>query len=455
MESERNFLNKEHLSPRTPEAEERRDFDKQVKEVFIDADSIYGQAFLESYDLEKKGARSSLTHEQIENYKKYLSENFERSKASILADLHEKAEKHRIAPLLRQTFERMSKKDIQNIARRENFSARLDARTLAIRLTAKLQKTPDKVSSDTLVEIFRVHGEYVQQVKEQWLEKIQREYLPRFKISIAEMIKDGTLPLDEKVIDERLRTLSFMVLDNFIATLQDRGGDYTASSNSIRLSVESLRFGYAVFVHEMLHALSGQTDEVEKLPETAREFLEEDDGDFRVPRVGLRFFQRKNDGENEVYSPVRLRWLNEAVTEKLTVDVVTHSEAGLQEAKEQQKRIRSAFSIITKMVLSDEDIDIFVYPLERLLLEKLVNLGLPEEIVLQAYFENYRDQAQGHTTPKLQALFQETNRLFGKGFLVKLDMFIRKNGIKKTLEECGNRGNDFPNFIHNAPSEDK
>lgn len=253
------------------------------------------------------------------------------------------------------------------------------------------------------------------------LERV-REYPERLKRLIKESPYRAFLP--EEFVNERLDHLGLAVLDGLAASLQERYGDYDAATHTIRLSSDlSPNFAWRVYVHEALHALSGRTEVVRSFPDIP-------ELDFYSDlQVGLRF--TSGSSESDLVPPKarpQLGWLNEAVTESLTLSL-----AGSE--------------------------DIGIYGEERALLDLLIrSADLPREVVVAAYFENFRgDRLPNHPAPALRELFQRMNARLGKRFLVDLDLFIqfyseksKKEGLHLVMQKWKTLGEAFPQFVHRS-----
>ncbi len=80
----------------------------------------------------------------------------------------------------------------------------------------------------------------------------------------------------------------------------------------------------------------------------------------------------------------------------------------------------------------------------------LVENGIDQTVFYKAYFEDFsRNESAnaGHIAPHLKTLFNESNKVFGAGFLVKLDKLITANGVGRVLATWKKEGDNFPNWL--------
>jgi len=237
----------------------------------------------------------------------------------------------------------------------------------------------------------------------------EKEWIPEFMESFLEKIdvlrQNGDLNLSPEEIKKRMSDIKI----NFFDQGSFGGRDFDALGVFGRLrnifmgidsngfeSVETLKKNMQhVFDHEMLHAISGS------LFVTTPKHL----GKFnnQKQRTGLKF-DSLGDTKTE-----RFRWLNEAVTETLALDM-------------------------------DKDLerDSAPYKAERLLLTLLINgpaggdgtHKVDKTKFFQAYFENYEPKDSDEV--RLQhwkELTRSISASYYSGFLVKIDKLIKERGI--------------------------
>ncbi len=264
--------------------------------------------------------------------------------------------------------------------------------------------------------------------QEKWVaeqkEKLQPEIekmIAQFKTDTKQAVDEGIFPVSQSVIEERVDSLKFTIEDPVVMNfLKDRWGSYESNTHVISLSAGiSPNNLYETFVHEVFHSLSGQSDIQETTLDTTESY-----GDTRydTTRVGLGFNPKtrgvSDQEKTNTKNPLSLNWLNEALTEEATFDLI--GVAGL-------------------------------YQHERELLQIMIDAGIPKDLLYRGYFDNYTVKPPGeHRTPELKKLFTFTNEKFGTGFLINLDSFITdsgKNGVKLAIEKWKEQKEKFPEFL--------
>lgn len=248
---------------------------------------------------------------------------------------------------------------------------------------------------------------YRMEMMERRATELKKEFsrqMIEFKGRIARFIEANGLPLDPAVVAERLDAVQCEVVDGWTAHLAETLGGYDSLTHRMRLSADLPQQEIpGVFTHEAIHAVSGQTDLV--TPDEWEGFLKTEQ-----TRVGLHFEPSFEQAVGPVPVPPerpRLTWLNEAVTEKLTLELLEQKQGGSYES-------------------------------ERELLGLLIEKGIPQDVIWRAYFENYEEKKTGeHREPALRELFRKTNAVFGERFLVALDEFIRRSAPNKLEQGLG------------------
>lgn len=295
------------------------------------------------------------------------------------------------------------------IYNKEYMNVGLLAQTIVVKL-AKGEKR--HMPYGLVINFLERHENKITKKQEQILKKLEI-----FKKKIVELLREksgkGILPIPDDVLMERLESLKIETLDDLSAKLSERWGDYVASTHTIRVSTgvpeEDLE---DIYVHEIMHAISGQIEEREATDESS--FLGRN-----ILKSGVRCHEKidSSSGESIDAGSPSFSWLNEALTEQLTIDLL--------ELKDSSHYIE-----------------------ERALLKKLLSIGISIEMFKGAYFENYKDRGQGqHRLPKTKELFSFINNNFGGGFLVKLDLYITRVGVSQTLKEWEKQGSEFPAFL--------
>lgn len=296
-----------------------------------------------------------------------------------------------------------------NLTEKEMETLRRKAETYRIgRAISKMYSDGERLPDEVLLSILERHRVNVL-LAEKEMEPEIAVFKERVSNLLFEAIDRGDLPISTALVEERLNNLQFRAVDPMSARLEEKWGDYNAKSHTIRLSTDiPKKSRWAVFVHEVFHALSGQIDNMNTL-----QGFEEDPlvTGYDSIKVGTRFHDR-------------FRWLNEALTEEATRGFTNES---------------------------------WGYENERELLDILVSSGVSKESLYGAYFENYTDKPEGsHRLPKTKALFDTINQRLGQGFLINLDGYIRfstkkrqqDGGVKSVVAKWRKLGDGFPKFVN-------
>ncbi len=226
------------------------------------------------------------------------------------------------------------------------------------------------------------------------------------------------IPVSAEIVKERLLNLRIVFVDEIAVDLKEAWGDYAKLANTVRISTRVPRAErWRVFVHEALHAVSGQVEvAAESAGSNNHNFVFHDQIKF-----GLHFDKADRPGP----SYLSLWWLNEAVTQNLTDRF-----AGQGKESVEQK-----------------------------LAALLVSKGVPAELFEAAYFENYEAKPRGeHRLPQTKRLFEAADKIFGQGFLMQLDHYLRmksrgvdkkdrKYVIASIILEWQDRGDQFPQMV--------
>ncbi|OGE81095.1 MAG: hypothetical protein A3H72_01445 [Candidatus Doudnabacteria bacterium RIFCSPLOWO2_02_FULL_48_8] len=297
------------------------------------------------------------------------------------------------------------------------------ATELGISLTAEYQNGNKILPAKLVASMIDYHSQHVLESERQFMEMIP-EYLDKIKTLLLAASNSGEIPIKTDTILERLGALRFAVVDGLTAKLRDFSGDFKDHTHTIRISSEARPEHVGMIMsHEIIHALAGQLEysSVSKVFEDNPELFVLVER-HELLKGGLHFSKDVGEKQSDLPS-LRLRWLNEALTEQAAIDLVKGTEY----------------------------VGFDTYELERKLLDKLVALGISKSLLYEAYFENYAaDSTGGHRLPKTRELFETVNRLLGRGFLVNLDIYIRSNrdGVKLALQKWEDLGAEFPSFIN-------
>lgn len=224
-----------------------------------------------------------------------------------------------------------------------------------------------------------------------------QEKLPEFRKIFSDKIKEkiraGRIPLDPEKIESDVEGVPVFAGDPALySPLSDRGGDYNTRSHSAVISIVDFmaeksnednvsEYIFRIYSHELLHALSGQTIATSDLAAVSASW-----------RLGLSIGHRFN-------------WLNEAITEKLNIEIVD----------------------------SDEG----VYMAERQLFDTLLlKSGIADQDFVDVYFENLDPSKKGDDRiPAYKKLIRQINEKFGAGFLNRLDDYVAVHGVEATIDE--------------------
>ncbi|MFA6050224.1 MAG: hypothetical protein WC761_03450, partial [Candidatus Paceibacterota bacterium] len=184
----------------------------------------------------------------------------------------------------------------------------------------------------------------------------------------------------------RMRDTTAFTVDplTLIHTQDAARGNYNLGFDQIDISFHmSSTETQRSYDHEMIHVCGGRT--IEKTDDV--------DGKYKILKSGL--------GLLADYSKVAHRWINEAVTQKLTFDLEP-----IDEGENRSSHTYDKYVVLYKKIL--EKID--------------------EKLFLRAYFENTSDSDSPH--PHLDALNEEILRIYGTDLLSEIDVLIEENGLE-------------------------
>lgn len=259
------------------------------------------------------------------------------------------------------------------------------------------------ITSDEFVFLLRSHKESYES-SSIIFNKYLQESLPGIKESILQYARGMVSEVDLINIEKKLQEVSINVCDPLTLQMNDEAGHYVGNSIfiSYRAALRKNHF-ITVLAHELIHAASGNV---------VIESTESDDYGIKEvqldsTRVGLRF--AKGPLRDIASKKSLFRWLNEAVTEKINIEITNH-----------EKKLQT-------------------YREERALFNLLCHNGkflIDETLFYRAYFENYNPELRqsGTGVPQWKKLWSEINNAYCPGFLRKFDQYIKYHGIKKAVE---------------------
>lgn len=265
-----------------------------------------------------------------------------------------------------------------------------------------------RVSTKLWMKILRNHGEDFQHSVEEFEERLLPELTERFRAKMTAAIERGELSIDAERLNRRIAEVSFALRDAVFARLEERSGSFNSEFSQINIAahlvVPSRRKQLErIFFHEMFHAISGRSIVAETTKyKTSHD--EDEHTEYTHQRIGMRF-------DIEQTKRRRFRWLNEAITEELTIRYTTPDESR-----------RPASS----------------YQKERSLFDFIKNKGrvpIHGRIFINAYFENLDPSLpSAERLPAWKALSKKMEESWGVGFLNRLDAKIKQVGVTKTLD---------------------
>ncbi|MFA5954085.1 MAG: hypothetical protein WC817_00930 [Patescibacteria group bacterium] len=203
--------------------------------------------------------------------------------------------------------------------------------------------------------MLRKHIELFEEKDRNFNERLP-EVLSEFRQEVLAAIESGYLPITIEEVDRRLSETKGVLVDKLETHLGEANGDYNASYGEFRIAsdLDEKDEKDATF-HELVHAtISGRTVILRQ----------QEDGDkVKYQRLGLVFYNRTKDIPEKLF-----RWLNEAVTESISMHIQGKTDGS--------------------------------YGLERSVLQELYSYGVSQELVYEAYSENYTtDNPTGSRVP--------------------------------------------------------
>jgi len=282
-----------------------------------------------------------------------------------------------------------------------------DCKTFIDKCADFISENPQTLDDDFITkmsherkDLFEKQEEYIEKNKE----KLQNDFVVKFEVLKSKY----DLDIDIETVISKLNSVQVGCVDPLIAQLEGIGGRYIEDVNRIEIksSVKTREETVHIYNHEALHAISGKTILKEDVIETEGE---EDPfpGYYHKLRAGLRFQNPNNYsyGRGERNLKFVFKWLDEAVTESLAIEMVGGKDRG-------------------------------IYASEREMLNFLIdksNGQISMADFCKPYFEDYQTNAT-EKIPYWNILMQKIQSTYGPAFIQKLDEYVRKNGIKKTVE---------------------
>lgn len=323
------------------------------------------------------------------------------------------------------------------------FDDILDSEDTMLRLVRFLQDSGivfhENITPTTLSKVFISNPDLCNILPSDFLEQLTKAHVVKYEARVQvfeqnelpallqrvnekfnQAIKTGILPIDLSTW-ERFRDSTAIGIIDPIFENEAVQGDYAEKKGiqiSLLLSQEQLE---AVLIHEFLHVISGRTV-IKETEEYVEEAGVESYTYFDVQRSGLHFTSSLSRKE-------RFSWLNEAVTEDLTLKI-RGSEKGS------------------------------TYFGERKLLHLLKQYlgGEIETVIYGAYFENVIPGI--NKGEDFKTLLKKINEQFGNHFLIQLDIFIHEQrdndgslltweaGVDRAVAKWTKLGSSFPSFLN-------
>lgn len=259
------------------------------------------------------------------------------------------------------------------------------------------------ISDQTYILILQKYREHVFNKSREFNSKI-----PEYKKEVIDSISGSHLIdfIDKDKVIDRLSNISYRLVDGLEMVLEERSGQFSPEDE--RVDVGS---NYpdsktrCILFHESIHALSGRTMVVNPVNISLGDesFLHEGIEDRRS---GL-WMQPAKDISN-------FFWLNEGVTESITVDLLHPHQRDIMYKDEQE--------------------------LLKLLLENGTQ-PISQDMLLRAFFEDYDpSKPAGERLPAWKEFYHAVNQAYAPGFLTRLDAYIQghKGDTRVAVEQMKN-----------------
>lgn len=216
---------------------------------------------------------------------------------------------------------------------------------------------------------------------------------------------DITYPFPADWVRQRLGRRRLVALDPVVGVEKNRAGQYSPHDGDIEVKAQGwYENNLATTFHEFFHALAGETwtEDGQEFPSNTRTGLMFTPSDMRQFVLGYHFYYPNDPTRPPVQ---RLRWLNEAMTEHLTLRACRFAD--------------NAF--IT------QDDGRGTYLAERHMLQKLLNAGILLQLFVDAYFENVMSGGPNERLPAYRRLSAAIREKFGNAWLVHTDKLYQSD----------------------------
>ena len=280
-------------------------------------------------------------------------------------------------------------------------------------------KTPDDVYIDLITQHVEQYND-----REQQFEAILPILRQSFQTRLERAIHEGRIPqIVSEVANRRMGDLDIVLVDALSTHLDDYTGAYNVDAEQIKIAEQTWDdSGEESFLDKIFGKRPQSQDEEQEVPRTLEHVYTHEMLHFLAGRTILSSVDIEQDFEGEIihqrgglrYNTPnrRFQWLNEAVTEGLAVEFMGGKDKG-------------------------------IYRRERELLRLLQTKGkteLPEDLFIDAYFENYDPNIlQKDRIPAWKKLQQAINKAYEPGFLVQIDNVVRNEGTAKAIEVLNQR----------------
>lgn len=258
----------------------------------------------------------------------------------------------------------------------------------AVELGVNFFVNQDSVDYDSFLKMLDSYRDRFKRESEKFQESIPSTK-SEFKIRIKKAIEEGMLSIPLDKVDYIIDNIKPRMLDTHKEDSYCKNGSYSSNGELIvYFYPESNTTLSGTLCHEYIHALSGLT--IVKMRRGAGK-----NDKFIDQKMGLSFL---GAGGRDIYG-----WLDEAVTEELNRRIFAHDN-------------RSN-----------------IYSLERNALGKMIEDGIPEQLIFDAYFEEY-DPNNPDRVPKWKLLSKKIQEVYPEG-LAKLKSIGDEIAMEKEKQQ--------------------